>query len=266
MENALAGHVNSYRHYPLEERLRGIAEAGYRHVELSALPGRMEQVSLADDGRELRARLDHYGLAAASLSAHSELSTDDGLRHALEAIRWAAGFGIAIVNTAIGGEGAGPEGGAAFFANAERLADAAGSAGVVVALEIHGELMGSGAKARDVIERIGREEIRVNYDTANCVYYGGVRAVDDLPEIVEHVAHVHLKDKRGGAGVWDFPPIGEGDVDFAALLAILERAGYAGPCSVEIEFQGDPWPALPEVNRAMRDSRERLVALGLGRG
>ena len=160
----------------------------------------------------------------------------------------------------------GPEGEAAFFANAERIADAAEAAGVVVALEIHGELMGSGAKARGVIERIGRSAVRVNYDTANCMYYGAVEAVEDLPAIVEHVAHVHLKDKRGGAGVWDFPPIGEGEVEFAALLAILERAGYAGPCSVEIEFQGDPWPALPDVDRAMQASRQHLAELGLGRG
>ena len=51
MDNALAGHVNSYRHYPLEERLRGIAEAGYRHVELSALPGRRRAgLRSRDDG------------------------------------------------------------------------------------------------------------------------------------------------------------------------------------------------------------------------
>jgi hypothetical protein len=33
--------------------------------------------------------------------------------------------------------------------------------------------------------------------------------------------------------------------------------------SVEIEFTGDPWPPLAEVNRAMKASRDRLVSLGL---
>ena len=36
-----------------------------------------------------------------------------------------------------------------------------------------------------------------------------------------------------------------------------------GPLSVEIEFRGDPWPALAEVNRAMKASRDKLVSLGL---
>jgi hypothetical protein len=33
--------------------------------------------------------------------------------------------------------------------------------------------------------------------------------------------------------------------------------------SVELEFQGEPWPPLAEVNQAMQQSREHLNALGL---
>ena len=46
------------------------------------------------------------------------------------------------------------------------------------------------------------------------------------------------------------------------MLEILNGAGYAGPYSVEIEFQGEPWPALPEVNAAMRRAHEHLSSLG----
>ena len=38
------------------------------------------------------------------------------------------------------------------------------------------------------------------------------------------VANVHLKDKRGGKGVWDFPEPGAGTVDFGAILRQLEAA------------------------------------------
>jgi L-ribulose-5-phosphate 3-epimerase len=47
------------------------------------------------------------------------------------------------------------------------------------------------------------------------------------------------------------------------VLQILREAGYSGPYSVEIEFQGEPWPALEDVNAAMRRSYEHLSALGL---
>ena len=40
-------------------------------------------------------------------------------------------------------------------------------------------------------------------------------------------------------------------------------AGYAGPYSVELEFSGEPWPPLDEVNEAMRQSYEHLRGLGL---
>ena len=94
--------------------------------------------------------------------------------------------------------------------NIEALADAAEAAGVVVALEIHGDIMASGATTRPLMERIGREEIKVNYDTANCEFYGDVAAVDDIAAIAPYLAHCHLKDKIGGARVWNFPAPGEG--------------------------------------------------------
>ena len=47
------------------------------------------------------------------------------------------------------------------------------------------------------------------------------------------------------------------------MLGIIEKGGYTGPLSVEIEFTGEPWPALDVVNQSMKTSYERLAALGL---
>jgi L-ribulose-5-phosphate 3-epimerase len=263
MTSPLAGHTNSYHTYSFEEALTGIAEAGYAGVELSAVPGWTEHVDLDAPKEEIRARLDHYGLSPVSLSGHSDLTTKEGLAHGIKAVRWAAAYGIPIVNTAIGGHWSEDEDESAFMSNVGELADAAKDAGVTVALEIHGEIMASGAKTRPLVERIGRDEIRVNYDTANCEFYGDVAAVDDLPSIVQYLEHVHLKDKRGGAGVWDFPAPGEGHVDFAQVIRVLRDGGFDGPCSVEIEFTGEPWPPLDEVNRAMTTAYRHLSSLGL---
>jgi sugar phosphate isomerase/epimerase len=80
---------------------------------------------------------------------------------------------------------------------------------------------------------------------------------------VPHLKHIHLKDKRGGARVWDFPAVGEGHVNFWGLFKILEQEGYTAPFSVEIEFSGLPWPPLAEVHRSMKVSYATLSALGL---
>ena len=47
------------------------------------------------------------------------------------------------------------------------------------------------------------------------------------------------------------------------VVEILRDAGYAGPISVEVEFQGEPWPPLADVTAAMRRSYEHLSSLGL---
>jgi sugar phosphate isomerase/epimerase len=259
----LAAHTNSFHSYSADEALAGVAEAGYRHVELSAVPGWTEHVDVHADPAEMRARLDHYGLSAASISGHSDLTTSAGLEHGLAVVRWAERSGVPIVNTAIGGHAHVEESEDAFMANIGTLADAAQAAGLVVALEIHGDLMATGVGSIPLLDRIGHPAVKVNYDTANVEHYGGVRAEDDLPAIADRVANVHLKDMRGGKGDWDFPAIGEGHVDFARVLEIMRDAGYDGPYAVEIEFTGEPWPPLPEVTAAMAASREVLARIGL---
>jgi sugar phosphate isomerase/epimerase len=263
MSTRLAGHTNSYHTYGFDEALAGIAGAGYKGVELSAVPGWTEHLSLDERPDEVRRKLDGYGLAAVSLSGHSDLTTREGLAHGIHAVRWAAEYGIPIVNTAVGGHQSADENESAFLANVAELADAAEDAGVVVALEIHGDIMASSKETLPLLDKIARSSIKVNYDTANVEYYSGDRAVDDLPLIAPHLAHVHLKDTTGGKGNWNFPAIGEGTVDFGRVLQILRGAGYDGPYSVEIEFQGEPWPSLDEVNEAMRRSYEHLSSLGL---
>ena len=51
--NRLGGHSNSYHTYSLEEALEGIAAAGYKFVELSAVRGWTEHVPLEADAKTL---------------------------------------------------------------------------------------------------------------------------------------------------------------------------------------------------------------------
>jgi L-ribulose-5-phosphate 3-epimerase len=260
--NALAGHTNSYHTYGFEEALRGIANAGFRYVELTAVPGWTEHVDLSTDPAEVRRLLDGYGLEAVSLSAHSDLTTREGLEHGIRGVRWAAEYGLPIVNGAVGGHESADENEQAFLSNVGELADAAEEAGIVVGLEIHGDIMASSDVTLPLLAKIGRSSIKVNYDTANVEYYSGDRAVDDLPKITSELVHVHLKDTTGGKGNWNFGAIGSGTVDFSRVWEILQEGGYSGPVSVELEFQGEPWPPLEEVDEAMRRSYEHLRGVG----
>jgi sugar phosphate isomerase/epimerase len=266
LKNRLGGHTNSYHTYSLEEALEGIATAGYRYVELSAVRGWTEHVPLEADAKTLgriQRMMNQLGLISLSLSGHSDLTTKAGLADGLLAVDLCERMGIAIMNTAIGGHYSESEDEAAFMGNIHELADYAAARDVLLGIEIHGEITKSGKASLPVLERIGRKNVLINYDTANVDFYGAVKAVDDLPIALPKLVHVHLKDKLGDGRVWNFPAIGEGDIDFARVLRILDEGGYTGPVSVEIEFTGEPWPPLAEVNRAMKASHDKLAALGL---
>jgi sugar phosphate isomerase/epimerase len=106
----------------------------------------------------------------------------------------------------------------------------------------------------------------INYDAANVRYYTGQDPVADLEsceaDLTEHLIHVHVKDHAGGRGEWNFPPLGEGHVDFTGLVRSFRRLGFAGPYSLEIEFLGpdstDPTPEIIDdgVARSYRFMRD----------
>lgn len=265
-ENRLAGHTNSYHTYGLNEALEGIAAAGFHFVELSAVRGWTEQISLDADARTLGnvlRKLNELALVPVSLSGHSDLTTKQGLQDGLKALDLTERLGIPIMNTAIGGHYSEQEDEAGFFENIGELASAAQVKGITIGIEIHGDITATAQKAVPIIERIGHPNVGINYDSANVEFYSGVLAEDDVKYSLPYLVHFHLKDTKGGFKNWNFPAIGKGRVDFAKILRICKRGGYTGPYSVEIEFSGEPWPSLQQVNKAMKDSYKNLAKLGL---
>ncbi len=241
MNNQLVAHTNSYRSYGFDQALAGIVESGYTSVDI-------------------KEKLGNLGLSAVALSGHSDLTTDEGLERGIRGVEWAAAHGFGDFTTWVGGRGA--EGGDIdpFLDRIGPLA-AAEASGVMIALEIHGQVMGSGELARPLIETINSDSVRVKYDTGNCELYGGVKAVDDIHNVADLLVNVDAKDKLGGQGEWHFPAPGEGHIDWPRLIALLDDFEYVGPLTVEIEFDGEPFPPIEEVTRAMGAARQFLTSL-----
>lgn len=64
-------------------------------------------------------------------------------------------------------------------------------------------------------------------------------AFDFIARFPERIRHVHLHDNRGGNEVKDdlHLPIGQGRIDFAAILHELRTAGYDGGFSFEMKLE-----------------------------
>jgi sugar phosphate isomerase/epimerase len=90
------------------------------------------------------------------------------------------------------------------------------------------------------IADVHHPNLKINFDPANMILYGTGDPIEALGILGEHVISVHCKD-----GDWppmDKPealgqelPLGEGKVDFPALISTLKKIGYRGVLSIERE-------------------------------
>ncbi|MFH1141339.1 MAG: sugar phosphate isomerase/epimerase, partial [Chloroflexota bacterium] len=64
--------------------------------------------------------------------------------------------------------------------------------------------------------------------------------------------HVHVKDATGTPGNFQFPPLGQGDVDFQGVIAALKETTYQGFLSVEHE--ADAFGYVETEEAVLRDS------------
>lgn len=265
MNNPVIATTDSYKFLPLERAFQGLARIGFRQIELLGAsewaPHYDPSTATAADRARLEDALERYGLQIASLSGHSNLATDEGVMKFRDRLEFAASMGIRIVNTGVGDLST-PDNRKSFYLNIRRIASQASDLGITVALEPHGEWAPSGRVLTRVIQDIGSPAVRINYDTANVVFYSGERPEDDIRYAAGFVAHVHLKDKIGGKKEWNFPGLGQGEIDFTAILDTLEQAGYRGPFSIEIELTHETERNAELIDQAFRDSIEFLKKLG----
>ena len=158
----------------------------------------------------------------------------------------ASGAGVVVLAafTGVDGYDARPvlddDGWALMLANLDRITDRAGERGVIACVHPHvGTMVETGEETERVLagSRVG-----LCVDTGHLMV-GGADPVALTARHPDRVVHVHLKDVDGGmaAKVLDgaltfgeavrdrmFRPLGDGDVDIAAMVRTLEDAGYRG--------------------------------------
>ncbi len=92
------------------------------------------------------------------------------------------------------------------------------------------------------IEDIGTGNIGINLDTANLILYGKANPVDALDVFGKYVRNTHMKDglyPTDGRHLGREVPLGQGKVNFPALIAKFKEIGYDGPLTIEREISGE---------------------------
>ena len=79
---------------------------------------------------------------------------------------------------------------------------------------------------------MGTDNLGINLDPANLILYGKGNPVDALDVFGKYVRDMHGKDgfyPTDGKNLGEEVPVGEGKVNFPALIAKLKELGYDGP-------------------------------------
>jgi inosose dehydratase len=126
------------------------------------------------------------------------------------------------------------------FANLDRIRDLAGEQGIEATLHPH---VGTVVEQADEVDRVlDGSTIGLTLDTGHLLV-GGADPVSLARSATARIRHTHLKDVRADVaervrageltytdGVREgmYVPLGQGDVDIAAIVRTLEDAGYQG--------------------------------------
>jgi sugar phosphate isomerase/epimerase len=233
------------------EAIERVADAGYAGIELNAetLPWAPPHVTPETSTEDRRAIVDacrRRGLKIAAVGAHIEMvSADEAARSGAVAFvngctDLAVDVGAPLVHILSGPQakdGTRDDGWRWFAEAVRQTTEYATASGLTLAIEaIAGHLFHAVDDYHRLIADLPGVPFRINFDPSHLEVQGENprRVVDELSD---RIVHVHMKDGRGRYPDFSFPPLGEGTIEFNALIEGLRDAGYAGALSVEYEAQ-----------------------------
>ena len=217
MKNILSSRTGSYD---------VLQKLGIKGVEIG--PPKPEDVD------KLKAELKKHDLTAFSVSGGVDVVDEDGIDKFDALLNGAISMGSKIIFVSAKASEDIPR--EVTYERLRKIGDKAAAHGVTVCIETHPILCHNGDEALKTMEGVNHPNIRLNFDTANIYYYNeNVDAVVELKKVLKYVGAVHLKDTDGAPKSFNFPPLGEGIVDFPEVFRILNEIGFHGPFTFELE-------------------------------
>jgi sugar phosphate isomerase/epimerase len=127
---------------------------------------------------------------------------------------------------------------------ATEAVERAGEHGLRLALENHANVLGPRwEQIRDALTMIDSSVMGTNIDTANYIQ-NGEPLMTAIAELTPWIIYSHLKDVRAVDGGYAVLPLGQGELDFGAILAAYDVAGADFPLCFEFPGGADPEAAI----------------------
>jgi sugar phosphate isomerase/epimerase len=231
--------------------LRKAKAAGYHSLELNAetLPWAKPHVTpktTQEERLKIRAEASRLDLSIAAIGAHiNMIDSDHNMRQqAVEFVKGCIDLAcdlrapfVHVLSGPLAAESSRAEAWS-WFAEAVAVAtDHAAGQKITLGVEaVAGHLFCLIDDYHSLYKDLPGSNFKVNFDPSHLIVQGEEpkRVVDELGT---QIAHVHMKDGTGRFPSFTFPPIGQGNIDFTALVAALREVGYGGDLSFEYEAQ-----------------------------
>jgi inosose dehydratase len=234
-----------------EEALRDIADAGYEGFEL--FDGNLMQY--AGREHELVTVVEKLNLEMVAVYSGANFIYGEILEEELSKIKTVVQLGahLGATHLVVGGgavraTGVAEEDYQRLAEGLEKVVDLADQAGMVASYHPH---LGTCVESPEQIEKVFQHtEINFCPDTAHLEAGGGDPA-ELISKYGDRIRYVHLKDYEDG----NFLPLGQGKQDFSQILRALEKIGYDGWVTVELDsYAGSPKEAA-QISRAFLKER-----------
>ncbi|MGW0480547.1 sugar phosphate isomerase/epimerase family protein [Nonomuraea sp. NPDC003214] len=240
---------------PVDEVVRIAAEHGCAGVELRCADGDLiAPDSTAAELRAVERAFAEAGVEIVAVCSYTRVARPDGdpVAEVLRHVEIAEALGARYVRVFGGVEGQADPAPAA----TERLAEVAARLpgnGVDVLLETHDVFL-TGQAVAAVLSGVGSERVGALWDVVN-PWRAGEPPARTADLLAPHLRHVQIKDAASPA---DLAPVlpGQGAVGVPAVLAELDRIGYAG--YLALEWERVWYPDAPPVGAALTAFREVL--------
>jgi sugar phosphate isomerase/epimerase len=231
----------AFHGYPLETALAEIARLGtsVEPVYISKYdPSLREEDFTEENARTLRRRLDGLRLKAQVMGSHMDLGHPDAVDIFRRRMEFARAIGAGTILTNAGRKSQEP----VFYRNLERLAVPAEELDLVIALENPGDgqdqLLGTGVEGIAILEKMGLERVRLNYDFCNVWTHakGTIRPQEELAAVLPYVGHLHVKNVKSCEGGWAVCGLDEGVIDYEELFRRFPALSHI-PMSIELPIR-----------------------------
>ncbi len=243
MNNPILISTAAYDGYDLATAFKEISRAGVDLVEIAFIEGYTdpftEDYFNDDNAAKITTLLAEHNLKCLSFSSHVDLSRD-GI---VEVFKNRMAFAKKLGSQYIVSNAAPLQNKSQFMQNIKELGQTAAGLKMVIVLENPGDgkanVMDSGEPAANLIEEIGHENVKINYDFGNLLShcFEKIRPEEDYKLVRDCAVHYHIKDVASDDSGWYFTEIGNGTIDYHNILKELAALPEPVPISLEIPLR-----------------------------